>query len=233
MSQTGYTPILLYATATASTVPTAANLTSTPTGAELAINYTDGKLYYKDNTGTVQLLASKAVASISLPLSAANGGTGVGSLTGLAYGNGTSAFTAATAAQIVSAIGSTAVTNATNATTATTATTAANGGVTSVNSNTGAVTVPIPATTWHNVASSRALGTTYTNSYSYPIIANVATYGGSSTSSAFYVGGVQVGAVSTAANTNFNQTVTMWIPPGATYQVTTSGQSITIWAELY
>ena len=76
MSQTGYTPILLYATATASNVPTAANLTSTPTGAELAINYTDGKLYYKDNTGTVQLLASKAVASISLPLSAANGGTG-------------------------------------------------------------------------------------------------------------------------------------------------------------
>ena len=116
MSQTGYTPILLYATATASTVPTAANLTSTPTGAELAINYTDGKLYYKDNTGTVQLLASKAVASISLPLSAANGGTGVGSLTGLAYGNGTSAFTAATAAQIVAAIGSTAVSTATNAT---------------------------------------------------------------------------------------------------------------------
>ena len=76
MSQTGYTPILLYATATASNVPTAANLTSTPTGAELAINYTDGKLYYKDNTGAVQLIASKAVASISLPLSAANGGTG-------------------------------------------------------------------------------------------------------------------------------------------------------------
>ena len=92
MSQTGYTPILLYATATASSVPTAANLTSTPTGAELAINYTDGKLYYKDNTGTVQLLASKSVASISLPLSAANGGTGVsGTLTGVLYGNGTSA----------------------------------------------------------------------------------------------------------------------------------------------
>jgi hypothetical protein len=44
------------------------------------------------------------------------GGIGVGTLTGVAYGNGTSAFTAATAAQIVSAIGSTAVTNATNAT---------------------------------------------------------------------------------------------------------------------
>jgi hypothetical protein len=44
------------------------------------------------------------------------GGTGVTTLTGLAYGNGTSAFTAATAAQVVSVIGSTAVTNATNAT---------------------------------------------------------------------------------------------------------------------
>lgn len=44
-----------------------------------------------------------------------NGGTGVATLSGLAYGNGTSAFTAATAAQVVSVIGTTAVTNATNA----------------------------------------------------------------------------------------------------------------------
>jgi hypothetical protein len=44
-----------------------------------------------------------------------NGGTGVATLTGLAYGNGTSAFTAASAAQVVAVIGSTAVTNATNA----------------------------------------------------------------------------------------------------------------------
>jgi hypothetical protein len=49
-------------------------------------------------------------------LGVAYGGTGVATLSGLAYGNGTSAFTAATAAQIVSAISTTAVTNATNAT---------------------------------------------------------------------------------------------------------------------
>lgn len=48
-------------------------------------------------------------------LSVSNGGTGVSSLNGLVYGNGTSVMTAATAAQIVSAIGSTAVANATNA----------------------------------------------------------------------------------------------------------------------
>lgn len=44
----------------------------------------------------------------------ANGGTGVSTLSGVAYGNGTSAFTAATGPQIVSVIGANAVTNSTN-----------------------------------------------------------------------------------------------------------------------
>jgi hypothetical protein len=52
---------------------------------------------------------------VSGTLPVGNGGTGVATLTGLAYGNGTSAFTAASAAQVVAVIGSTAVTNATNA----------------------------------------------------------------------------------------------------------------------
>ena len=56
------------------------------------------------------------------------GGTGATTLTGVVYGNGTSAFTAATAAQIVSAIGSTAVTNATNAANVTGTVLVANGG---------------------------------------------------------------------------------------------------------
>jgi len=43
-----------------------------------------------------------------------SGGTGVTTLTGLAYGNGTSAFTAATAAQTVAVIGSTPVQSANN-----------------------------------------------------------------------------------------------------------------------
>jgi hypothetical protein len=59
MAQTGYTPISLYYTTTASATPSAVNLTS----GELAINITDGKLYYKDNSGVVQLLASKATAT--------------------------------------------------------------------------------------------------------------------------------------------------------------------------
>lgn len=49
-------------------------------------------------------------------LTVPNGGTGVSILSGVAYGNGTSAFTAATGAQIAAAIGTATVTNATNAT---------------------------------------------------------------------------------------------------------------------
>jgi hypothetical protein len=57
--------------------------------------------------------------AVSGQLGVASGGTGVATLTGLAYGNGTSAFTAATGSEVVAVIGSTAVTNATNATNAT------------------------------------------------------------------------------------------------------------------
>jgi hypothetical protein len=63
MSQSGYTPILLYASGTATNVPLAANMTSSASGAELALNYADGKLYYKNSSGVVTLLASTAGAS--------------------------------------------------------------------------------------------------------------------------------------------------------------------------
>jgi hypothetical protein len=57
--------------------------------------------------------------SLTSPVTVSLGGTGVTTLTGLAYGNGTGAFTAATAAQVVATISTTAVTNSTNATNAT------------------------------------------------------------------------------------------------------------------
>jgi hypothetical protein len=56
MAQSGYTPISLYYSSTTTNVPTNTNLAN----GELAINITDGKLFYKDNTGTVQVIASKA-----------------------------------------------------------------------------------------------------------------------------------------------------------------------------
>ena len=59
MAQSGYTPIQLYSSTTASAVPTNTNLSQ----GELAINVVDGKLYYKDNSNVVQLLASQAATS--------------------------------------------------------------------------------------------------------------------------------------------------------------------------
>ena len=60
MAQTGYTPILIYASGTATNVPLAANLTSNSSGAELALNYADGKLYFKNSSGVVTLLAGSS-----------------------------------------------------------------------------------------------------------------------------------------------------------------------------
>jgi hypothetical protein len=113
MSATGYTPIQLYYSTTASAVPVNTNLAN----GELAINITDGKLYYKDNGGTVRLLASNATSApvttfsagttgftpssatsgaitLAGTLNVANGGTGLTTLTAnyIPYGNGTSAL---------------------------------------------------------------------------------------------------------------------------------------------
>jgi hypothetical protein len=99
-------------------VPLAANLAS----GELAINYADGKLFYKDSAGVVQVLASKAgnvnVASFSAgttgftpssattgavtlagTLATTNGGTGLTSFTanGVVYASSTSALTTGSA----------------------------------------------------------------------------------------------------------------------------------------
>lgn len=60
MAQSGFTPISLYYSATAAAAPTAGNLVA----GELAINVTDGKLYYKDNAGVVQVIATKGSAAV-------------------------------------------------------------------------------------------------------------------------------------------------------------------------
>jgi hypothetical protein len=101
MAQTNYTPIQLYFSTTATNQPTSGNLID----GELAINTADGKLFYKDNLGSVQLIASKAstagtVSTVSVV--SANGFTGTvatntttpaitltTSVTGVLKGNGT------------------------------------------------------------------------------------------------------------------------------------------------
>ena len=60
MAATNFTPIQLYFSTTASAVPTAANLAQ----GELAININDGKLYYEDSTGVVQVIATKGAGTI-------------------------------------------------------------------------------------------------------------------------------------------------------------------------
>jgi len=117
MAQTNYTPISLYYSTTTSAQPTSGNLVN----GELAINITDGKLFYKDNTGTVQIIASKAsltsVDSISFgttgltpatsttgavtvagTLATTNGGTGLTTFTsgGAIYATSTSALATGT-----------------------------------------------------------------------------------------------------------------------------------------
>ena len=61
MAQTGFTPISNYYSATATNVPTAGNLVA----GELAINTADGKLFYKDSSGVVQTMASKATGTVA------------------------------------------------------------------------------------------------------------------------------------------------------------------------
>jgi hypothetical protein len=70
MAQTGYTPIQLYYSSTTTNAPLAANLAS----GELAINITDGKLFYKDNANAVQVIAWKVTPTTA-------GGTGLTSYT--------------------------------------------------------------------------------------------------------------------------------------------------------
>jgi len=65
MAQTGFTPIQLYFSSTTTNVPLAANLAN----GELAINITDGKLFYKDNASAVQVIGWKIVPATA-------GGTG-------------------------------------------------------------------------------------------------------------------------------------------------------------
>lgn len=100
MAQTGFTPIQLYYSTTASQVPSGSNLVS----GELAINITDGKLYFKDNSNVVTLLADKNTVAggvTSISVASANGfaGTSSGgatpaltistSISGVLKGNGT------------------------------------------------------------------------------------------------------------------------------------------------
>lgn len=80
MSQSGFTPIKIYYSATTTNVPAAGNMAY----GELAINITDGKLFYKDNLNAIQVIGYKLwpMTSVTGVLAVANGGTGASTLAG-------------------------------------------------------------------------------------------------------------------------------------------------------
>jgi Chaperone of endosialidase len=103
MSQTGYTPISLYYSATASSAPIAGNLVA----GELALNTNDGKLFYKDSSGVVQTLATKAATAGTYSNITVTGGSINGTIIGATTAS-TGAFTTLSASSTVTLSGGTA-----------------------------------------------------------------------------------------------------------------------------
>jgi len=166
MAQTGFTPILIYGSGTATNVPSASNLTNSTNGAELAINYADGKLFYKDGSGNVQTIASKAAASGTFSSVTITGGTINGTTVGATTAS-TGAFTTLSATGVITSTvatgtapftvsSTTPVANLSiggNAATATSATNVASGAANQIVYNTGSgatsfVTAPTVSSTY-------------------------------------------------------------------------------------
>jgi hypothetical protein len=87
--------------------------------------------------------------------------------------------------------------------------------------------------TWQNVAASRALGTTYTNSTGRPIAVSVQVQATTNGTTSIIVSGVTVN--STVAQANLGVASFAIIPTGATYVVDNNqaSKSILYWAELF
>ena len=95
MAASGSQTIQLYYSTSSGTAPVAGNLAS----GELAINITDGKLYYKDNSGVVQTLATKAATSGSFSDITVSGNATLsgGTANGVLYLNGSKVATSGSA----------------------------------------------------------------------------------------------------------------------------------------
>ena len=186
--------------------------------------------FVQTKVGTLGTMASQNATAVAITggtitgitdLTVADGGTGASSITAnsVILGNGTSALSGNLIAPSTSGNVLTS-----NGTTWTSATPAGSLGV---------------GQTWQNVASSRALGTTYTNSTGKPIA--IAVQGTSTGSGSFgfsvFVSGVEILAnVPYSANAGYQVSVFFIVPTSTTYSVSavsgTSGTSLAKWFEL-
>lgn len=136
MAQTGFTPIQLYSSSTSSAVPLAGNLLA----GELAINTVDEKLYFKNNAGTVKLLAANITP-------VANGGTGLTSTPAngqLDIGNGTgftrTTLTSGSGITVTNSAGSITIASTVTPGTGTVTSVAVSGGTTGLTTSGGPIT---------------------------------------------------------------------------------------------
>lgn len=113
MAQTNFTPILLYASSTPTNVPSAANLTNSATGSEIAINVADKNLFFKDSGGTVNTVPIRQSSTSSngwlssTDWNTFNNKAPATSGTSLLYGNGSGGFSNVTIGSGISFAGGT------------------------------------------------------------------------------------------------------------------------------
>jgi hypothetical protein len=87
--------------------------------------------------------------------------------------------------------------------------------------------------TWQNVAGSRALNTTYTNSTGRPIFVVISVQPSASGNTTLVLDGVTYGQAVSASTATIVGTVTLIVPNGGTYRLNSGGTvSITNWLEL-
>ena len=84
----------------------------TSAGTGVAVPSGKTMFVFSDGTNVVDVTTHSSSLTLSSPLPVASGGTGVNTLSGIVFGNGTGAFTAANAAQINAVIGSSPVNSA-------------------------------------------------------------------------------------------------------------------------
>lgn len=92
--------VLIKRSATANAVPTGGQLAN----GEIAINYADGNLFYKDSGGSVQTLASKKFVSVTGNITGGNVDTGIVSATGNVVAGNLNAAGLSLSSNVVSAL---------------------------------------------------------------------------------------------------------------------------------